>query len=67
MNHDFSKRLDDLEDQGNTGTDDDDLRVEIIRRTVDGEMVKKTICHYDEDGNWTTEDVDGFNYNIEYE
>lgn len=65
MNHDFSKRLDELE--SNTETPDDDLRVEIIRKTVDGEMVEKTICHYDESGDWTTEDVDGFNYNIEYE
>lgn len=64
MTRDFHERLDKLE--SNTETGGDDLRIEINRKTVDGEMVSRTICHYDEDGDWTAEDVDGFNYNIEY-
>lgn len=61
----LEKRVESLEDE--RGADpDEQLRYVITRRTVDGELVKKTECYYDENGEWQSEEIDGFNYSIEY-
>lgn len=64
----LDRRVSELED-GTGGPDDDaeDLRFEIIRKTVEGELVEKEICHYDESEEWTSEEITGFNYSVSYE
>lgn len=65
MTRRLKNRIAALENQAR-GDDDEDLRYVITRRTVDGELIKKTECYYDEDGEWTTDEIDGFNFEIEY-
>ena len=62
----LENRVSELEAETGGPDDDEDLLVEIIRKTVNGELVEKEICHYDENKEWTSEEITGFNFAVTY-